>query len=190
MQIEDPQTGTTARVDQNQRLHVAAKASPVQHIVSEELEDAYQIIGEATPVVGTVIPLFITNNDTTKKCVLSYIRLQVVGQSPTGPATTEYFSIRTGGSYTSGGTSIIPVNMHVGSSKAASVTVYKENSLVVSAGSEIDRWYPDAAGAIERYNKEGALVIPAGGSIEVAYVGTGTTGLAYTRASFYMEDAD
>ena len=80
--------------------------------------------------------------------------------------------------------------MHVGSSKAASVTVYKENSLVVSAGSEIDRWYPDANGAIERYNKEGALVIPAGGSIEVAYVGTGTTGLAYTRASFYMEDVD
>ena len=190
MQIEDPRTGTTARVDSNQRLQVAAKASPVQHIVSEELEDAYQVIGEATPAVGTVIPLFITNNDTTKKCVLSYIRLQVVGQSPTGPSTAEYFSIRTGGSHTGGGTAVTPVNMHIGSSKSASVTAYKENTLVVVAGTEIDRWYPTSDGDTVAYNKEGALIIPAGGSIEIAYVGTGTVGLVYARASFYMEDVD
>jgi len=190
MQIEDPSTGSTAKVDANQRLHVAAKASPVQHIVSEELEDAYQVIGEATPAVGAVIPLFITNNDTTKKCVLSYIRLQAVGQSPTGPSTAEYFSIRTGGSYTSGGTAVTPVNMNVGSSKTASITAYKENSLVVSAGIEIDRWYPTSDGDTVAYNKEGALIIPAGGSIEIAYVGTGTAGSVYARTSFYMEVVD
>lgn len=190
MLIEDGRgEGKSAKVDSNYRLHVSAKSSPVQHIVSED-ENAYQVIGEATPASGTVIPLFITNNDTIRNCVLSYIRLQVITDAAALPVVGEYFSIRVAGSWTSGGTAVTPVNMNINSSNTASVTAYKENSLVVGAGSEIDRWYPESNGDKEKYNKEGSLIIPAGGSIEIAYVGTGTAGNVYARASFYMESPD
>lgn len=193
MLIEDGKgTGTQARVDSNNRLHVAAKSSSLQHIISEEDEAAYQVIGTATAAAATVVLLHITNNDPINNMVFTYARLQNVtlAGGTAVPNVNNYFSISLGRTYASGGAAVVPVNVHGGSSNAASVTVYQTNPTLAGTALEIDRWYPTKDGDTERYVKEGSVIIPAGQTIEISYTGDHTSGLLYSRASFYMESQD
>lgn len=190
MLIEDGKgTGIQARVDANNRLHTASRISSLQHSVSEQDQEAYQIIGTATAAAGTVVLLHITNNSTTRNMVFSYARLQniTLAGGTAIPNAANYFSIRLGRKYTSGGAAATAVNVYGGSSNEANITAYQTNPTLSGTALEIDRWYPTKDGDTEKYSKEGSIIIPAGQTIEIAYVGDHTSGTLYSRASFYME---
>lgn len=193
MKIEDSTgTGQGAKVSSTNRMYVDAKCSSLQHIVSEEEEGAYQVIGITTAAAATEVLLHITNNDTANGMVFSYARLQniTLAGGTALPNAANYFSIRLGRTYVSGGAAVIPVNVHGGSSNTADVTAYQTSPVLAGTALEIDRWYPTKDGDIEKYAKEGSVIVPAGQTIEVSYVGDHTSGTLYSRASFYMESAE
>jgi hypothetical protein len=195
MIIEDPATGINARVDNNQRLQVSSKSRPLQHVISEEDEQAYQTVNTSPAVSGTQVVQHFQNNSTTLNAIVTYFRMQniTLAGGTALPNALNYFSIALGRTYVSGGTATTPVNVFSGSSNVADVTVYNSNGTpVVLAGTalEIDRWYPITDGDEQSFRKEGSIIVPAGQTLEISYVGDHTSGTLYTRMSFFMDDKD
>jgi hypothetical protein len=182
-------TGNKARVTSEKRLSTEAVASPIQHHISHNSEGAYQVSGEATLAAATVSILHIENTSTDNDMIVSYIRLQIVGQ--TGgtaiPNTSNYFRVSTGRTYASGGALKAPTNVHFGSPKTSEVSVYSSGATLAGTAIEIDRWYPTSDGDRITYTKEGSIIIPRGQTLEMSYIGDHTGGLAYARVSFFMQ---
>jgi hypothetical protein len=187
--IVDAGTRNAAHVDTDHRLWVNAKSSSIQHIVSEIEEEAYQVIGIATLGSGTVVVLHLTNNNPNKHITVTYLRHQVIGASggTDFPNSSNYFSIRCGREYASGGAEVTPVNMFIGSGNTPDITVYNNNPTLTGTATEFDRWYTKADGDMNTFNKEGSLIIPPNKTIEISYVGDRTGGSIYARISFIME---
>ena len=184
--IEDGRgSGKKARVDDNNRLVVNSRSESIQHYTSHEEENAYQIMGVTTLTPGTVVCQHFTNNDQSLDMVLTYIRHQVIETTATLPSSDNYFRIAFGRTYVEGGEEIAPINVFRGSGNDADVSIYCGNPTVEGTAEEIDRWYTKAVGDMNVFNKEGAVVIGQGNTIEFDYIGTGT-GFLYTRASFLM----
>ena len=181
--------GKWAGVDLNNRLIVAAETFPYQHIISKEEEQAYQVSGTATLASGTVVGMIMKNTSTTRNMVVTYVRHQIIDAAggTAFPAAACYFTLNVGCSYTSGGATITPVNMAVGSGNIAEVAAY-DSAPTIAVGTEIDRWYTKAEGDMYSYNKEGSLIVQPGQSMCVSYIGDHTSGIVYSRVSFLMED--
>ena len=180
--------GYVARVDSTNRLRTYAKSASIQHVVSEDDQKAFQVIGTATLSSGTVIPLHITNDNSEENLVITYLRHQVIGASggTSFPNVNNYFSVRLGRTYTSGGAASTPVNVFGGSGQLSGVTCYQTDPTLGGTALEIDRWYTKADGDMNTFNKEGSLIIPPNKTMEVAYVGDRTGGTVYTRISFIL----
>ena len=181
--------GSWAGVDDGHRILTRAENYPYQHVISDKEEQAYQALGTATLASGSVCALHLRNTSTDRNIVVTYIRHQII--DPTGgttiPNAANYFSLTTGRTYVSGGASVTPVNVHLGSPNAADVTAHDSNPTMTGSSQEIDRWYTKAEADMNSFNKEGALIINPGQGLECCYVGDKTSGLLYTRVSFLME---
>ena len=187
--IRDPRNGDGVHVDTSYRMFVNSKSSPVQHIISEEEENAYQVSGETAWVAasGAENVLHLQNTSTDKNVIITYIRLQVVTDL-TVPAAGSYFTIETGETYSSGGTAIVPVNMHIGSAKTASTAVYHNNPTLAGTSTIFEKWLPASNGDTETYSKEGSIIINPTKTVKVLFTPAAShTGTAYARMSFYME---
>jgi hypothetical protein len=182
--------GYQAKVNADNRLHVYSKSASNQHSVSEEHQEAYQVIGTATLAAATVPVLHIKNTSSDKNMIVSYIRHQVIdpANGTALPNASCYFKIALGRTYTSGGSEVTPVNVYGGSAKTAEVTAYDSAPTLGGTAQEIDRWYTKAEADMNAFNKEGALIIPPNKTIELSYVGDHTAGICYARVSFYMEE--
>ena len=190
MIIEDGTgSGMSAKVNSDNRLYTYAKAASIQHVISEMNQDAYQVIGLANLTAGTVIVMHLTNNDSAKNAVVTYIRHQVINAAggTAFPNEDNYFSVSLGRTYASGGDAATPVNVFSGSGNTPKVTVYQSDPTLAGTANEIDRWYTKADGDMNTFNKEGALIIPPNKTLEISYVGDHTSGLLYARLSFVME---
>lgn len=187
--IRDPRNGDGVHVDTSYRLFVNSKSSTVQHIISEEEENAYQVEGETvwTAAAGAENVLHLRNTSTDKNIIVTFIRLQIITDL-TLPATGSYFTIETGETYSSGGTAVVPVNMHIGSSKTASATVYNDNPTLAGTSTQFEKWFPASSGDKQAYNKEGALLINPTKTMKITFTPAAShTGTAYARLSFFME---
>lgn len=183
--------GFSTGVNKDKQLLVVAKSESVQEWISKNKGQAYQVRGQANLVNGTVIPLHIKNNSSTRRLIVTYIRHQVIGA--TGgtefPNVSNYFRIGTNTSYDTGGTAVIPFNVHIGRKEQAEVTAYGNNPTLTGTVTETgDRWYTKANGDMSSYNKEGSLIIHPSEELELAYVGDHTGGIIETRLSFVMEE--
>lgn len=179
-----------AEVDEDNRLQVYSKSASSQHVVSEDSQEAFQVIGTATLASGTVVGLHIKNTSSTKRIVLSYIRHQIIDHAggTALPNASCYFRIALGRTWSSGGSTATPVNVYSGSGTTVSATIYQGAPTLAGTALEIDRWYTKAEADMNTFNKDGALIIPPNQTIELAYVGDHTSGTLYCRASFYLED--
>jgi hypothetical protein len=70
--------GYLAKVDSDFNLHVRSRSESIQHIVSQNEEEAYQCIGLATLSSGTTTALHLKNTSTDKDLVVTYIRHQII----------------------------------------------------------------------------------------------------------------
>lgn len=184
--------GTFAEVGSDHRLHVASKSSPLQHIASEENQQAYQAQGSATIINGTTCALHIKNTSTEKNLIVTFIRLQVIGITAAVPELATYVVLNENTTVASGGTPITPVNMYLGHSNAAEVTATSGVSAITTAGTaaEFDRWFPSSDGDANTFNKEGVLIIPPQQSLNISMVSGTAGGSLFTRVSFIMEVPD
>ncbi len=187
--IKSGDSGYTAHVDENNRLHTHSKSEEPQHVVAHESESAYQLIGTATLSSGTVPVIHLKNTDAVKDIVVTYIRHQVLGQAggTAFPNASNYFTICLNRTYSSGGTLITPVNTTAGSGGTALATAYGSGPTLAGTSAEIDRWYTKAEGDMNSFNKGGAVIVPPNQTIEFSYVGDQSSGTIYVRVSFYFE---
>jgi len=179
--------GFNAQVYENNKLAVDSKSASLQHTISAEENQAYQMIGISTLSSGETIVMQITNRSSSN-IVMTYLRHQIVGASggTAFPNVNNYFSIRLGRTYYSGGTELSPVNVYAGSGNSPNIEAYSDPTLV-GTPLEIDRWYTKADGDMYTFNKEGALIIPTNQGFEITYQGDQTSGTIYARVSFIME---
>jgi hypothetical protein len=179
-----------AKVDASNRLHVDAKSHSLQHDISHDKHRAFQVRGSTTPVSGTATVLHIANGSTTYSAVVTYIRVQAVLTGGTAPPDSgNYFDISHGRTYSSGGTAVTPVNVFLGSSTTATaldVTAYDDAPTLAGTAVVLDRWYVESDGAMETFNKDGAVVIAPNQTLEVSYTGDHTGGVVQARVSFLM----
>jgi hypothetical protein len=187
--IEDGKgSGKKAGIDNDNRLLARTFSESIQHSISHNEGQAYQVIGTTTLSNGTVVPLHITNDSSTLDLIITYCRHQIIDSSggTSFPNINNYYSIALGRTYSSGGTTTIPINLNTTSGNAAEVTVYTDNPTLTGTESEIDRWHTKANGDMNTFNKEGSIVIGQNGTLELSYIGNQTSGTIYTRLSFLM----
>ncbi len=184
--------GLYAGVDSQNRLRVTSSSYSRQHDVAKNDQNAYQVIGEATPVSGTTTVLFLKNTTANQTFTITNIRLSNVGL--TGgtalPNGSNYFAIGDDLVYTSGGAPITPVNTYMGSAKTAVGQFYDSNPTVAGTIKPLDKNFPQANADEEAYTKEGSIIVPPGQSIAVQYIGDHTAGTLYARISFYVSPVD
>jgi len=182
-------SGALAEVGSDNKLRVSSKSSSIQHNVSAEEKQAYQVIGTATLSAATVVVLHIKNTSSTLNMVITYLRHQLIGATggTAFPNSSNYFSIGLGRIYSTGGAEVTPVNVNAGSGNTADAIVYEDGPTLTAHSKEIDRWYTKSDGDMNTFNKEGALIIPPNKTMEVSYTGDQTGGLIYARISFIME---
>ncbi len=184
--IKNHENGDIAGVTSEHQLRVEAEVHELQHHVSRTTGQSYQVRGETGTLTAADVPvLHITNDDPDRKLVVSFIRMGLVGASATLPATSDYFKVGFDTTVT-GGTAVIPVNVNATSGADALVTATANTPTSAGTFLEFDRWYPDADGGKERYNKQGSLILGLNDTLQIAHVSTSTTGLAWARVTFMM----
>lgn len=182
--------GYLAKVNKDNQISVKSESESIQHTVSRNKQQAYQVIGTATLKNGTTNALHICNDASDKDLIVTYIRHQVIGQSggTAFPNVSNYFKVSFGESYSTGGTEVTPVNVNKGSGNDADVTVYDNDPTLIGTATEIDRWYSKEEGDMNVLTKEGAVIIQPGRCMTLSYVGDQTAGTIYTRLSFLMKE--
>ncbi len=180
--------GYLAKVSKDNHLQVESVAETIQHHISKEEQQAYQLIGTANLAAAAVVCLHIKNTSSTRILVGTYIRHQIIDQSggTALPNVSNYFKISFDRIYSSGGSSITPVNMYAGSGKAAEVTAFGSAPTLTGTANEFDRWYTKQEADMNVFIKEGSIILPPGQTMELAYVGDQTGGIIYSRLSFIM----
>ena len=182
--------GLSAKVDSSFRLLTTTIARSLQNAISLDAQRAYQVIGTVSLASGTVIPMHIKNNSDTLNLSITYIRHQIIGATGAGtfPDVNNYFKLSLGRTRVSGGTIVTSINMNRGSNNQSQAIIYNDNPTLTGTAVEIDRWYTKANGDMNVFNKEGALTLAPGQSMELAYIGDQTTGIVYTRVSYVFEE--
>jgi len=187
--IEGPKRGTAVNVTKDGDLTTRAVVHELQHHHSREFGQVYQVIGDDVTIANGINTLLHMRNDSsTHAVVISYIRLQSVdlagGTAP--PAATTYFQLGSGTTWTSGGTAVTPINVNRASGNTADVTAYDNTPTVGGTFVELDRWYPDADGAEQTYNKHGSIILGKNDTLEIRLVTDNTSGTGYCRVTFAM----
>lgn len=187
MKIEDGKgTGKLAEVNSENRLLVESISVSEQHNISKEDQESYQVEGEIDIATSEKTILVLTNTSNTKDAVVSFIRIMSIGAA--AASASSYFNVKLGGGYSSGGTTVSPVNVYIDSPKDADVTAYEGSGTdIVMSGTpiQIDRNY--TANSMQSYNKEGSIVIPKNSSVSITHLGSTIAGKAYARISFFMD---
>lgn len=186
--IEDGKgSGKTAEVTSNNQIEVRSENLSLQHYISRNDEQSYQVISTDTGITAaTETQLHIINNDATKNVVIAYIRMQAITNTASKPVVGEYWQMGFGRTVSSGGTAVTPVNVNQKSGNTASVTCTGVNPTMSGTFTEIDRWYNESNNQIT-YSKEGSIILGLNDTFEIRLV-SGGTGEANVRVTFMMID--
>lgn len=187
--IKNPSSGRQAFVSPDGQLLTQSQSLSLQHYISRYRGQAYQAefldtgINSGTNNVG-----FIQNNSTTLSLVATFIRLQSVSLSggTATPDSSTYWNMGFGETYTSGGSTVTPVNMNRKSANTPEATVYQGNPTLGGTFTSFDRVYPNDSQVT--YNKEGSLILGPSDSVTFKLITDHTSGEAYARMTFLMMD--
>lgn len=181
--------GFLAGVTFENRLLTTAKTESLQHLISQDYGQAYQVIGTTGLTPGRVTVLHLKNVASDKNMIVTYIRHQILspGGGTTLPNINNYFIISGGRTYVGDGDPKIPVNVNIGSGNLAEAIVHNGNPTLEGSENEIERWYTQSPGDMNALNKEGSLIVQPNNTLEIGYVGDQTSGTIYARLSFLME---
>jgi len=183
--------GYSAKVTKQNQIQAYSESVALQHYVSINNGQAYQVIGDFTSMNNsTHTILHIKNDDPDRNLILTYVRMSTVDQAggTAPPSAGQYWQMGFGRTVSSGGTAVTPVNMNRDSGNSATVTVTDNNPTMTGTFTEIDRHYIDGEADEHTYNKEGTIILGLNDTFEVRVTTSSTSGTAYCRASFLMID--
>jgi len=183
-QIEDGQgSGYRAGVTDEHQIKVVSESHELQHHVSWLYGQTYQVEGSHTLASsGTKNTLHIKNTSPTRDMVITFVRLQFVGDGTIDVNT--YMQYGFGPTYASGGAVITSVNMNRTSANAAEATCYDDNLVTAGTFIPVDTWYCDASQI--RYEKQGSIILGLNDTFMSRLITDQTAGIAYTRVTFNM----
>jgi len=191
VEIKNHSDGTTAGVTKEKQLKTRAESHELQHHVAWVNEDVYQCQAIDTSVTATTDQvLHIKNTSSTKKCVISYIRMQAVTDIAATAEVTEYFDVIVGDTVASGGSAAVVTNTNLSSGKVAEVTATLGDPTMDGVGTLIDRIYNPSSGYEHRYTKHGSLILGLNDTIHVAFTSGASAGHVKVRFTFMMMDND
>lgn len=177
-------TNLAGVTDENQLL-TQSETHELQHHISIKKGQVYQVIGTHTlSVSGTLPILHIKNTDSIRNLLVSYTRVQFVGDGTIDEDT--YFQLGFGRIYSGGGTITTPVNMNTKSGNVADVVCYGDNPTLTGTFAEIDRWHPDKS--MMTFNKHGSLILGLSDTLEWRLVTDQSSGVAYSRVTMMMSE--
>ncbi len=187
-QIEDGTgSGHVAQVTSTNQVKTITESHELQHHISRNFGQSYQVISTDTGITAaTQTILHLKNTDTTRKMVISFIRMQAITNTASKPVVGEYFQMGLGRTVSSGGTEVTPVNVNASSGNVASVVATGVDPTMAGTFSETDRWYNEGNNE-HSYNKQGSHILGLNDTFEVRLVSAGT-GEAYCRITFMMID--
>ena len=175
--------GYKAGVNSENRLRTNSVVEELQHHYSKTEGQVYQIQGSETAVGATTQTiLHIKNTSTTRLFVISYIRVQLIGEAggTALPVPATSFEIGFNQTYTSGGTAVTPVNMNAASGNAADLICYDNSPVVGGTFEGFDTWYPDGS-TMMTYSKHGSIALGFNDTVSCRLTTDHTSGLAYCR---------
>jgi len=190
--------GKWAAVDKHNRLETQSESASIEHTISKRDAEAYSALFDASLTdsdgSGKVVCAVLKNTSTTKDLVLSHMTFQVI--SPAGgtslPDTGNFFCILKGREFSSGGTAVTPVNLHLGAGNVAAVDAYDNNPTMSGSAVEVDRIYPKEDGQLVDVSafRNGSLIMNPGQTIELAMLNDHTSGTVVVTTQFFLEDID
>lgn len=178
-------SGREAGVDKDFRLETHSVSEYYQAYLSRTEGNAYQVSGSTAIAASTKTILTLKNNTQDKDFIVTYIRVMSAGAAATNE--NAYFTIKKGGAYASGGTSVAIPNMNFGSGVVSGGVAYDDNPTMSGTSIEIDRNY--SANSMQSYSKWGSIVVSPGNTISIDHTGSTAAGDAYARISFYVLDS-
>lgn len=179
--------GYGLKVDDKNRLSAKSMSLSQQYVISNEEERAFQVSSEKAIAASEIKLLLLKNTSDFRDLVISYIRLETIGAAAAN--ANAFWTVYTGGDYSSGGTATTPTNMNVGSAITAEGTFYDATaSTIVTSGTQnvIDKTWVTNTNI--SYNKEGALILPKNSCLTISWTGSTAAGTARARVSFYYND--
>lgn len=190
--IRDPSTGKAVAVNEEGQMTVSAESQSLEHYTSHVHGQAYQAFGTATLASGTTTVLHLKNTSSSRKMVVSFIRLQVVDQAggTALPAASNYWELGFDEAVASGGTVGVSTNLNRSSGNTAEVTVTEGGPTMSGTFASVDRHYAKGDGDANSYNMAGGWILGQNDTLSVRFVGDQTSGTAYARLTFMMDDVD
>jgi len=188
--IKNHSSGHIAGVTHDNQLLTRTESHELQHHTAFHKGESYQVQYIDTGITAkTQTILHIRNDDPTRKLVMSYVRIQHVGDA-TMPAVTDYYEIGTGTTVGSGGSAVTPVNTSPSSGKSASVTVTGNDPTMAGTLGVLDTHFLESNGNELVYNKHGSIVLGLNDTFEIRHTSTSTTGSTKARVTFMMIESE
>lgn len=187
--------GILAGVDSEGQLQTVAENHELQHHLSLHDGQVYQAIGthDATAAgAGTYTTLHIRNTSTTQWLIVTFIRLQAHMTGGAVAAQTDFFDIGFDRTYSSGGSTVAPVNTNRTSGNTAATVVYNANPTLVGTMTLLDRWYIEHSSAVvsnskmQVFNKQGSVILGQNNTLEITAT-TSQNAFLYSRVTFMFK---
>lgn len=186
VQIKNSKDGQMTRVTPNGQLEVRSENNSQQHVISHDFGQAYQTHGRtSTLTAGTHTVLHVKNDDPTRDLVISFERVQLVGANA-ADTIGDYFEFGFDRTVASGGAAATVTNLNRKVGSVALVTATDEGPTMAGTFASIERWYPDASGAANTFDKGGSIILGLNETFEIRYISTATAGIAEARITFMM----
>ncbi len=190
--IRDAATGVSAKINTEGQMRVTAESESREHYSSRVHGQTYQAQGTATLASGTTTVLHLKNTSTTRKMVVSFVRLQIIDQAggTALPAASNYWELGFDEAVASGGTEVAPVNLNRSSGNTAEVTATYGAPTMSGTFLQSDVHYAKGDGDANGYDMAGGWILGQNDTVSIRYVGDQTSGTAYGRFTFTMTDPD
>lgn len=188
IEIKNHSDGLIAGVTKEHQLLGRVESHELQHHISINSGDAYQVISTDTGITAkTQTIMHLKNTSATKLCVITFIRLFAITNTGSKPVVGEYWELGLGRTVSADGTAATPVNMNSTSGRTAPVTCTGIDPTMAGTFNAIDKFYNANAEVV--YNKQGSIILGLNDTFEARLLSAGT-GEATARVTFMMMDID
>ncbi len=179
MKIVDGQTGNTARVDENLRLHVDSLSKTVEHQSNHEHGLSFSASFSATPT-GAGDCFFYLKNTDERDLIVEGINLWML--------SNQYYEIKTNLVGTpAGGSAITPYNLNSGSGKSATGIFQSGNDITgLSGGRMLYRIHHETSNKGHHHNFDQDIILPKNATLAIC-VETGAVALDGFIDFFYHD---
>jgi hypothetical protein len=180
--------GFKAGVTAEKQVLVEAENHSHEYHVSTLKGQLYQALSTTTSISASATTnlLYLCNNSPTLDLVVTDIVVDAV-LAGTLPASSAYYDVGFGLTYTTGGTAVTPTNMNTKSGNISDVVCYGNAPTLGGSFVEFDKHYVKESGDEKGYEKRSGIILGQNKTMTIRLVtDTGNTGEAVARVTFMM----